>query len=163
MCCTNILNVTLMNQWQIFIVYSCLNFTSCSPWYSVPLLLAHLFHPSSSAQAFCLSTFCFLCAFSFSVSRCLRVSPSADTLDSTLLLLWGDKIGRCLPGSLLSQTVHFSVSHNAVEVTGWVRSSKNSPPLKKQNKTTFPWRFCSDLGQTVCHLFCQASFVEAAA
>lgn len=57
-------------------------------------------------------------AFSSPAARRLRVSPSADALDSTLLVHRGGEIGRCSPGSLLSQTVGFSVSHNAVEVTG---------------------------------------------
>lgn len=68
--------------------------------------------PPLPSQSFCLSAFADPTIFSSSAictslssSLCLLVCSGRDWG-----LYWGDEIGRCLPGSLLSQTVHFSVS-----------------------------------------------------
>lgn len=71
-----------------------------------------------------------------SPSLCLPVSSGRDV-----------GLGRCLRRSLLSQTVRFHATHWNSQI--WVLSCKNS----WEKKTTFPWRFWADLGQTCCDFF----------
>lgn len=97
---------------------------------------SHLFIPAlqfSLSVILCISQYLLnLCSVLLFPLPCL--SPPSLVLEQRLY--WGDKIGRCLPCSLLSQTVHFSVSHKALELTRWVWSSKNS-----QEKLHFPEDF----------------------
>lgn len=85
---------------RLFSVFFCLHLSGSSP------------APPLPSQAFCLSAFADPTIFSSSAictslssSLCLLVCSGRDWG-----LYWGDEIGRCLPGSLLSQTVHFTVS-----------------------------------------------------
>ncbi len=137
--CLSLLSLPLSVPW--------LNSTSCSFFltlcassfcvfpspFSLTFFLSPLHGSAFLPASLCISrnllNLCSLChPFLFPVSPCLPFSSSRDCG-----LYWGDKIDRCLPCSLLSQTVHVSVSRKALELTRWVQSSKNS-----QEKLHFP-------------------------
>lgn len=127
---------------HLFSVFFCLHLSGSSPAPPLPSFCLSAFADPTifSSSAICTS---------LSSSLCLLVCSGRDWG-----LYWGDEIGRCLPGSLLSQTVHFSVSAKHWNSQDDCRVAKIA-----KKKTTFPWRFWADLGQTWFD-FCQASFVE---
>lgn len=83
---------------HLFSVFFCLHLSGSSPAPPLPSFFLSAFADPTifSSSAICTS---------LSSSLCLLVCSGRDWG-----LYWGDEIGRCLPGSLLSQTVHFSVS-----------------------------------------------------
>lgn len=97
--------------WRCF---SHFNFsTFFTPFTKLSLSASHSLHiPISSQPLLSVPLVLFSC---LSASTC----PLVETLDSTD----GTRSADVLPSSLLSQTVHFSVSRKALELARWVRSN----------------------------------------